>query len=197
MKTYRIVTGAMLALMCLGCSRPAVSTRIEVSIDKAGICTVDRSSCEQSALRKVLLVKNQRAGGKSTLNIVCAPGLTCASFFQVLDRATEAGIRDMSFQIDGDPLQIDCSRPTVDEFQEVREIGEAQKSAPMVSIMITAKSLVLDGNKVIALKDLGQELEGRTGAAIVKVHGTALVADVHSAVSVCEDGALKTWIFKL
>ena len=197
MNMYRIIAGAMLAIMCLGCSRPAASTRIEVSVDKAGLYTVDKSSCEQSALGNVLRVKNQRAGGTRALNIVCDPSLTCVRFFQVLDLAAEVGIYDVSFQIDGDPLQIDCSRPTVNAFPEVQEIGDPSTEAPMVSITMTAKSLVLDRNKVVALKDLGRELKGRTGTAIVKVRGTALVADVHSVVSICEDGALKAWIFKL
>ena len=88
MNMYRIIAGAMLAILCLGCSRPAASTRIEVSVDKAGLYAVDKSSCEQSALGNVLRVKNQRAGGKSTLNIVCDPSLACSIFFPVLESIT-------------------------------------------------------------------------------------------------------------
>jgi hypothetical protein len=191
-------TTILFLLVCVaGCGRPAASTRIEVSIDKAGLYTVDKSACEKIALSNVLRVKNQRAGGKSTLNIVCDPSLACSSFFPVLDQVAQTGINDVSFQIEGDPKRIDCSRPTVNAFQEIREIGDLSKEATVVNIMITAKSVVLDGKKVIALKDLGKELEGRTGTAIVKVHGTARVTVVHSVVSICEDGALKTWIFKL
>ncbi len=191
----RTVTVALTIVACLvfGCRKPTPS-HVEIKISGDGQYTLDNTPCDANSLRDELNVKRQRSVGRCSLRVICDPGITASAFFRVMNQATESGIWDISLQVEGTPESVDCSRPTPEQLPESEPQLDETKQEEIVSIMVTAEALSINGTKCNP-SDLGDLLKNKVDAVIVTARPNASVGKVHAVLLACKSKSLRAWLF--
>lgn len=171
-------------------------SHVDVVIDSREECVVDGIRCSSDSLADTLKGRRQRSGGQCSICIRCNPDVDFKTLSGVMNQATAVGIWDISLQVEGHSEPVDCSRPAVDEFQEVYELQDVHEDTPqdMVHITVSAKILSVNGSGC-ALSELNGKLKGKTGTAVVMARADASAGQIHEILSTCKSRSLQACLF--